>query len=634
MEPQRPDPSVLLKRIEKTEQKKGKLKIFFGACAGVGKTYTMLTAALEKIKEGEKVLAGVIETHGRTECIKLMADIPSLPQKTLEYHGITLHDLDLDQAIKAHPDILLVDELAHTNPPNMRHPKRWQDIQEILEAGIDVYTTLNVQHIESLNDVVADLTGIRVKETVPDVIFDAADEIELIDVPSEVILERLKEGKVYLGEFAKQRAMENFFKIENLIALREVALRRTAERVDALSALYKKSSADKILVCIGPTMLATKIIRSAKQLATKLKTVWTTLYIENLQHYNLSEDEKMQIERNLQLAERLGAKTHVIQDTQTAQAIIQYAKENNVTKLILGKPTKPFWKRKLFGSLISQIIDQRSPFDIYIIGENITVAPKTPRKSFLPWKSYLIAVLIIILCTGISFLLEEISRPEDLIMIYLIGIVIVSANYARSAAVFSGIFSVVCYHFCFTRSLNTPQTFHIHDFITLCFFLVTAIAISTLTSKLRLQKIHARLREKHSTQLYHFSKKLISAKGMSQIANVVVQQMNEIFQCVTTLWLPDEAGNLQLFSPARFKTDLKEESTAHWAYTHNQTAGVGTNTMPSARGYYLPLSNEQAVLGILGIMPNQGHALTSEEKMMLNALVIQLLLALQRVKNR
>jgi two-component system, OmpR family, sensor histidine kinase KdpD len=305
MKEERPDPQQLLKQVEKTEKRKGKLKIFFGACAGVGKTYAMLSAASEKLKENVDVIVGIVETHGRVEIVKLLDNMPFLPMQKIEYHGITLRELDIDAAIARKPSILLVDELAHTNPATSRHPKRWHDIQELLEHGIDIYTTLNVQHIESLNDVVADLTGIRVKETIPDSIFDEADEIVLVDVPSEVIIERLNEGKVYLGEFAKRRASQNFFKIENLITLREIALRRTAERVDALHSLYRKYQAkegrksviDNILVCIGPGLMAIKLIRTAKQLSSKLKVNWTVLYVENLTHETLDDDEKILIEK-------------------------------------------------------------------------------------------------------------------------------------------------------------------------------------------------------------------------------------------------------------------------------------------------------------------------------------------------
>lgn len=640
---ERPDPEQLLQQVEKAETKRGKLKIFFGACAGVGKTYAMLSAALEKYRENVDVVIGIVETHGRIEILKLLDSLPVLPLQKIEYHGITLRDLDLDAAIARRSDLLLVDELAHTNAPTSRHPKRWQDIRELLEQGIDVYTTLNVQHLESLNDVVADLTGIRVKETVPDSVFDEADEIVLVDAPSEVILERLHEGKVYLGEFAKRRASQNFFKIENLITLREIALRRTAERVDALHSLYKKYQAkdkyallDKILLCIGPGVTAIKRIRAAKQLATKLKAPWTVLYIENLQHELLSEEEKLLIEKNLRLAEQLGAKVQVLHEANTAEAIHNYIQENGITKLILGKPTKPRWKRILFGSLISKMIERSKTFDLYIIGD--TLEEIQPIKKRLPpqlGKNSLIAVAILAMCSLINYLFEGYLGHENIVMIYLVGIVIIATTSERIVAAFSAILSVLCFNYFFTPPAFTFSVFNWKDIITLCVLLFAGLVISSQTSKLRLQKNYAIRREKFTHELYDFSRKLIAAKGKQKIAKVIVQHINDIFDCSTTVWLPDEFSNLYLASHPGMKPDVKEDSVVYWVYQHNQNAGIGTNTMPSAKGYYIPLTNGQTVLGVLGIIPkNPERVFSTEEITMLNALAIQGVSALERVTGR
>lgn len=637
MEPKRPNPEQLLLQVREEASIRGKLKIFFGACAGAGKTYAMLTAAQEKHHEHVDVVAGIIETHGRQETAKLLSGLPKLPLREMQYHGITIKELDLDAAIEREPAILLVDELAHTNAIGSRHPKRWQDVQELLESGIDVYTTLNVQHLESLNDVVANLTGIHVKETVPDSIFDHADEIVLVDLPSEIILERLNEGKVYLGEFAKQRAAQHFFKIENLIALREIALRMTAERVDALRDIYKKyqikkqSLSDKLLVCVGPGNLSTKLVRNAKQLATKLKCPWTALHIENDLHYRLSKEEQNLIKKTLNLAEQLGGKIETLQEPNAANAIINYAKDNNFTKIIIGKSSKPKWKR-IFSSLSNEIADLSGNIDVYIVNEE-TAHPKLKKHSAPPhWLSYLNSFLIMSFCTLLGLPAREWLEPENALMIYLVGVVIVAASHGRNAAIFASLLSVFFYNFLFISPYYTLESYHIRDLVTLSILLLTSLMISTLTARLRQQNLFVRQREKYMSNLYSLSRKLIVTSGKSQIAKVVSQHISDIFECAATIWLPNDTGYLELISHPGVKSELKEESVAQWAFKHKQIAGLGTNTMPSARGYYIPLSNGETVFGVLGIIPRDPEKTFSvEENMLLESLAIQTASAFQRI---
>lgn len=644
MDQERPLPDQILRRIKSKPEKQGKLKIFFGACAGAGKTYDMLSTAQEKFKEKIDVVAGIIETHGRTETGKLLEGIPRLPLKAIEYQGITVHEFDLDAALKRKPDIILVDELAHSNIKGLRHPKRWQDIEELLEAGIDVYTTLNVQHLESLNDTIANMTGVQVKETIPDSVFEEADEIVLVDIPSEIILERLHEGKVYLGEFAKQRAAQHFFKIENLIALRELALRRTAERVDALRDIYQKYHpgkqksllTDKILVCIGPKSISTKLVRTAKQQATKLKCHWTALYVEDEHHYYLTDDEKAFIEKTLRLAEQLGGSTQVLQSSNVLHSILQYSQEGNYTRIIVGKQSKPSWKRKFSRSLVNEILDASDMLDIYIISEE-NPSPSSKRKfSITPsWLGYLNTVLIVAICTMIALPLKKWIEPENVIMIYLAGLVFISAVEDRSAALIAALLSVVCYNMLFTqpsfRFSLTP--YYTRDLVTLIVFILVGVVITSFTSKLRLQSLSARQREKYTADLYDLSRKLLSTTGRNKIAKVVSQHISETFNSAVTVWLPDSTGLLELASHPGIQAELKEESVAQWAFSHNQAAGTGTNTMPSARGYYLPLSNQELVLGVLGVIPKDpNHIFTTQETMMLEALALQAALALERVK--
>lgn len=642
MESERPDPDQLLRQVQEETKARGKLKIFFGACAGAGKTYAMLLDAQEKLKEGLNVVGGIIETHGRTETYKLLNGIPLLPLRHIEYQGFTLKEFDLDVALKKSPAILLIDELAHTNAAGSRHPKRWQDVEEVLESGIDVYTTLNVQHLESLNDTVANLTGVRVKETVPDSIFDTADEIILVDISSEVILERLQEGKVYLGEFAKQRAAQHFFKMENLIALREIALRRTAERVDALRDIYQKYQhgksllSDKILVCIGPKNSSTKLVRKAKQQAIRLKCPWTVLYVESSKYYRLSKEEQMFIEKTLRLAEQLGAKTRVLQESQPAEAIINYAEKNQFTRIIIGSPSKSKWKKDLFGSLAQDIIDKCNTLDVYIIPDEPNTVKNSHQFDFnIPWIGYLITCFIIAICTLFGFPFKEWLKPENVVMIYLAGVVIVSACFEKSAAVLAALLSVLSYKIFFTSQEFSPNfnVYHIRDLVTAAVLLITGLLISNLTSRLRLQNLYARRREKYTADLYEFGRKLIVTPGKHKIAKVVANHIGETFDSAVTVWLPDNTSYLELASHPGIVAELKEESVAQWAYSHNQAAGLGTDTMPSARGYYLPLSNGEKVFGVLGIIPKDlNKTFSSEENMMLEALAIQAALALERVE--
>ncbi len=641
MESERPDPEQLLRTVKEQTKSagRGKLKIFFGACAGSGKTYAMLSAAQEKHKEGVNVVAGIIETHGRSETAKMLEGLIKLPLRQIQYQGITIKELDIDAAIEKDPSILLIDELAHTNAIGSRHPKRWQDVQEILECGIDVYTTLNVQHLESLNDLVANLTGIRVKETVPDSIFDNADEIVLVDIPSEIILERLDEGKVYLGEFAKQRAAQHFFKIENLIALREIALRRTAERVDALRDIYKKYQSkklmisDKILACVGPGALSTKLVRNAKQLATKLKCPWTALYVENDEYYSLAKEEQNNIKRTMQLAEQLGGKTENIQENRIDDAIIAYAQKHNFTKIILGKSRRSALKCWLFKSLVNEVIDKSGNIDVYIVNEDTPPAKlKKQSTTTATWSSFLYAILVIILCTVFGLPAKEWLEPETVLMIYLAGVVIVSISSERGIAVLTALLAVICYNFFFIHPYYNLSTYHLRDIVTLGVLLLTGVVISTLTSRLRQQHIFTLQREKYTSELYDLSRKLIITPGKTKIAKVVSHHIGEIFDCAATVWVPNESGHLELISHPGIKTELKEESVALWAFKHNQKAGFGTDTMPSARGYYLPIANGDKIYGVLGLIPKDpDKSFDAEENMLIESLVIQTASAFERV---
>ena len=377
MNSERPDPDQLLARVErdKAKARRGRLKIFFGAVAGVGKTYAMLLAARERRAENIDIIVGLVETHGRKETAALLEGLEVLPPKQIDYRGTTLREFDLDAALKRKPSIILVDELAHTNAQGCRHPKRWQDIEELLDAGIDVYTALNVQHLESLNDDIGQISGIRVWETVPDTVFEEANEIELVDLPPDELLDRLKDGKVYLPQQA-QEAIKHFFRKGNLIALRELALRHTANRVDAQMLDYREDNAirevwqvnERIMVCIGPNALAERLVRAGKRLATSLRAHWLVMYVETPELQRLPAEKRDGVLRILRLAEQLGAETVALSAPDMSSAIIKLSKERNITKIVMGKPTRRGWKRLLLGSVVDVLISDAHNINLYLLG--------------------------------------------------------------------------------------------------------------------------------------------------------------------------------------------------------------------------------------------------------------------------
>ena len=470
----RPDPDELLSRIaaEETQAQadsaRGKLKIFFGACAGVGKTYAMLQAAKQAMAEGVDVVIGLIETHGREDTKRLLEGLPIIPHREVQYRGTLIKEFDLDAALTRKPQLILLDELAHSNAPGSRHPKRWQDVRELLEAGISIYTTINVQHLESLNDVVARITGVWVKETVPDEVFDKADEISLVDIPSEELLKRLKEGKVYIAAEARGRAAQNFFKKSNLIALRELALRRTAERVDALMDVYKTtgggaqgwSGADRILVCIGPDTLSAKLVRVAKRMAGGLKSPWTAIYVENERHYRLSKQGQEAVERTLRLAERMGGKTETIQGQKASDDILNFARSGGFTKIIVGKAPRPRWREMLYGTLADQLIRGSGSIDVYVVAgdaEDRTPLTSPFWKTQTPWQFYLSAPAVTVFCTVVLLPVRPYVERVDVVMAYLIGIVSVTVRYGRGPSLLATLLAALVRSISFSSRLIIPS---------------------------------------------------------------------------------------------------------------------------------------------------------------------------------
>ena len=447
----RPNPDELLARVqaEEAHRARGRLKIFLGYAAGVGKTYAMLEGAHQRRDEDVDVVIGYVETHGRRETEALVHDLETVPRRLIEYRGTFLPEMDLDAVLARRPQLVLVDELAHTNAPGSRHSKRYLDVEELLAAGIDVYTTLNIQHVESLNDVVAQITGVTVHEKIPDGVVDEADEIELVDLPPQELVQRLQEGKVYVPDQAA-RAVEQFFRLGNLTALREVAMRRAAERIDTQMRAYMRGraipgpwpAADRLLVCVSPSPGSERLIHATRRLANQLNAEWFALYVETPEHAHLAESAKKQVARHMQLAQDLGARVRTLPGTSVAETAIRYAHKHNVTKIVAGKPLRSRWTELLTGSIVDQIISLSRDVDVYVIINPLPAAKpaeSTPLRPHRPLRRYLLALALVVLVTLVAQPLSRVLSPTNLVMVYLVGEVIAAMYLGRGPSVLAAV---------------------------------------------------------------------------------------------------------------------------------------------------------------------------------------------------
>ncbi len=646
----RPDPDELLARVRADEQRarRGKLKIFFGAAPGVGKTYAMLLAARELAAEGTEVVVGIIEHHGRKETAALLLGLELLPRQRVERKGVVTLELDLDAALARKPGLLLVDELAHTNEDGCRHPKRWQDVEELLAAGIDVYTTMNVQHLESLNDVVAQITAVRVRETVPDALIDDADEVALIDLPPDDLIERLREGKVYVAAQAA-RALESFFKKGNLIALRELALRRTAERVDEQMRTYKRAqgieatwaTTDRILVCVSPSPFSARLLRAARRMAGAVKAPLIAVYVET-PLTRLGPRAAAQLEANLKLAEVLGVETVRRIGARASEETLVFARQRNVTRIVVGKPTHPRWRDVLRGSFLDELVRASGDIDIVAISgdaeppsptrtptdASLRAASTRPRNGVSP---YVLATAVVAAFSVVARLAVPYLEPADLVMIYLASILVVSTRVGYGPSLFAAVLSVLAYDF-----LCVPPyfTFAVDDFnhvITFGVMLLVAFVLTTLTNRLRLHGVAASEREQKTAALYAFSRDLAASRDPVRLGASAVHHIEEVFQAKAAVLLGASDGRLRALAPP-VELDAKEMSVAEWVFARRQPAGIGTHTLPSSKGIYLPLvaSRGGSAVGVLGVVPASGAAFNQEQRALLATFANQSALALER----
>ncbi|MDD1697638.1 MAG: sensor histidine kinase KdpD [Methanoregula sp.] len=641
----RPDPDTLLAHVQGEERQKhrGKLKIFLGYIAGVGKTYEMLEAAHLRKNEGVDVKIGYIETHGRPETEALVEGLPVIPRKMVEYRNVMIPEMDLDAVLVARPYLVLVDELAHTNAPGSRHQKRYHDIEELLDAGIDVYTTLNIQHVESLNDVVAQITGVTVKETIPDRVIDEATEIELVDLAPPELLQRLREGKVYVPDMAA-RAIEQFFNEGNLYALRELALRRAAERVDNQMLAWMQTRAipgpwaagESLLICVGPSPLSERLVRTARRQADRLNSPWSAIYVETPSHHRLSKEAKEQVSRTLQLAEKLGATTGTVFGINVASTVIEYARKHNITRIIIGKTLRPRWQEFVFGSVVDQLIHNSGTIDVYVISsEEKTLQKPIPMEPLLPAslpKDYVASLVLVIFVTIIGWLIKSFISPANLAMLYLLAVVIIAFRRGLKPAIFTAVIGVLAFDFVFIPPHFTFRVSDTEYLITFAGMIIVGALISLLVARAREHAVAAEIREKETGTLYALSQDLAVAVDVNSIVAAVAKHINGIFQWESVFLLPE--GNelvMREVSPG-LRLDADDIAVATWAYQHGTVAGYDTDTLHGSRLRYIPLQSTQGVLGIMGVKPAEPDGvITHEQDRIIMAFANQTALALERV---
>ncbi len=652
---QRPNPDHLLAKVKRqeAEARRGKLRIYFGSSAGVGKTYAMLVAARKLNAERRDVVIGVVETHGRAETAALLADFEILPPKPMSYRGKDLGEFDLDAALLRHPSLILVDELAHSNVQGARHPKRWQDVEELLAAGIDVFTTLNVQHLESLNDVVGGITNVRVWETVPDTVFDDADEVVLVDIPADDLLERLKTGKVYVPHQA-ERAANNFFRKGNLMALRELALRRTADRVEGDVQAYRvdKSiesvwkTANALLTCVGPDAGAERVVRGAARLAGQLSAEWHAIYVETPGLQRLPAARRERILATLSLAKELGATTAVIADADVAMSVIAYARNHNLSKLVIGRdPARRLWPWQLSSG---QKLALLAPdIDLIEIGRadglmqngnartfSSAAIPGTEsgdRRKFKQLR-YLWATLACVAVTLLSIPLAAHFDRSNIVAIFILTEVLVAVRFGRGAAALAAVLSVCSFDFFFVPPRFSFAVSDVQYILTFIIMLAVGLITGQLTAGLRFQARVAGHREERAGSLYEIARDLSGAVQIDQVVRISDASIERTFRASAALLLPNATGHLAATAP-RADTALNVDiGIAQWAFDKGQPAGFGTDTLPGSEVLYIPLRAPTKARGVLAVKARNRRLLRiPEQRQLLDTFAALIAIALERV---
>lgn len=642
----RPDPDALLASLHREEarQRRGRLKVFFGMCPGVGKTYAMLRAAQQEARDGVDVVVGLVETHGRQETEALLAGLTVVPRKESAYRGVKLGELDLEGILSRHPQLVVVDELAHTNVPDSRHPKRYQDVLELLSAGLDVFTTLNVQHLESRADAVRQITGVTVHETIPDSVLDVADELELVDLTPSTLLERLREGKVYLGERAAA-ARDNFFKEDHLTALRELSLRFTAERVErqlrALRASAVKRtvwrSGERLLVGVGPSPFSTQLVRWTRRLAAAQGAPWIATHIEGAAP--LHDEDRRLLERNLALARELGAEVVVTHDENIPQALVRVALQHNATQIVIGKPRRNRWIEALKGgTLVDRLVRLGGNIDIYVV-------PAEPSARRRPWRAldaplwsdrreYILSAATVLAITLGGQLLPP---PSYLAvgLIFLLAVIILSLRVGPGPMLMAGVLSALTWDFLFIPPRFTFYISKIEDATLFITYFAVAIIAGQFTARIRAQARNERLREERATALFQLTRALAEAKTFDDAVATAVQQADDLFGATTAILLPaDGTRQLRAHPSSSFALDDKEQGVAGWAFAHARAAGRFTDTLPASRALHLPLVRGKRTVGVMAVALGGDATLGLTQRDLLEAFARQLALTVEREEFR
>ncbi len=636
----RPDPEALLKEVQREEAKRGRLKIFLGYAPGVGKTYAMLNEARVLKKRGEDVVVGIVETHGRVETEELLKGLEVIPRWRVPYQNIVLEELDLDAILARRPTVVLVDELAHSNAPGSRHPKRYQDIEELLDNGIDVYTTLNVQHFESLNDVLEKITGIRMQETLPDTFLDRADEVQVVDIPLEELFERLKEGKVYIPKQA-ERAMQNFFQRGNLVALRELMLTHAAHKMDTELLNYMRAKAisgpwpvgERLMVCIAPSPYAKQLLRKGYQIAKDAHAEWYAVHVSTPALKEMSDKDKAYIAEALNLAGELGAKIATLSGTDVANEIVRFAREYNINHIVIGKPLHSMLVGFFKGSPASRLLHTPSEFELHLITptvekKEIEVKPAPERFTLNP-KEYIVTALMVAAVTLLNFFLEGFVNRIALVYIYLIVTIASALLFGMGPSVFASIISLLTFDFFFTEPRYSFTMYHPHDVINVLVFFFTSIIVGQLAKITKRQNLLLQLRVRRVTLIEEMSKEFLMLPPVEQlvggmvqdskewenvltlfrttvldhISNIAIKYLSKIMDAPSFVLFSGRDKRLQIWARSKPDIDLttNEMAVAEWTYAHGEPAGAGTQTLPSVKLFFIPMKTLEETIGVIGV---------------------------------
>lgn len=653
MQTDRPDPDALLARVQAEENKshRGHLKVFLGYAAGVGKTFAMLKAAQREKEQGTDVVVGYVEPHGRVETEALLDGLEVLPYLNVEYRGVTLREFDLDKAIARKPKLLLVDELAHSNAEGLRHKKRWQDVEELLDAGIDVYTTVNVQHVESLNDVIAKITGVVVNETLPDAVLERTDEIELIDVTPDELCTRLTQGKIYFPAQA-EKALHSFFQKSNLVALRELSLRQAANRLhrDVDAARQQKSAHapwatnERLLVCVGPSSNTSRLIRSTKRMSIAFNCDWLAVTVTGPAVGTQSVATRDQLVSNLRLAERLGAENHCLVGDDVVDTILEFARNRNVTKIIIGKATKRWWHRIARDRIVDRLLELSGEIDIYVIrgedgedhGSKFSRRGDWIAKERMNWKPYQGSLLVIGICGLVGWFCSILGMDSpNIAMIFLLGVAFTATWFGKGPAITASVTGVLVFDFFFIEPRLSFAVSDVQYLITFGVMLVIGLLISALTARVQQQLQLSKKQERRTSSLFRLTRQLSEARGIDSMIQSAGRQLSDLFSAEVAIYLKSKEGIEILFGKDTNIVGSEVNSiVAQWVIEHGQIAGAKTDTLPNASAFFVPMIGSQGTGGAIAVCLDDLAPLQDpEQRLLLETCATLIAFAIEREKN-